>query len=308
MTVQIAPGLRRVLVATDFSSTADAAVAWAVEVAKPHGADVRLVHSLALPTPVPGYVLADGDFGQELRAAAQSRLDQAAARLADAGTPVDTDLRMGIPSQAILAAAEEWRPELLVIGTRGLTGLAHLLLGSTAERVVQKAQCPVLSVHPHDAERHRPIRTVVVPTDFSRDADRALEKVLHLFPAPQGAIRLVLVHAYHLPIEYTAYGPIPTSVHYLEDVAGEAEQRLKEHAKEYQREGVTVEAVCREGFAPDVIVEEATQRNADLVAMGTHGRSGLAHLLLGSTAERVVQKAPCPVMTMRRPPDEEEEA
>ena len=112
--------------------------------------------------------------------------------------------------------------------------------------------------------------------------------------------------AAELVIEYTAYGPIPTSVHYLEDVAGEAEQRLKERARQYQSEGVTVEAVCREGFPPDVIVEEAAQHNADLVAMGTHGRSGLAHLLLGSTAERVVQKSPCPVMTMRRPPEEDE--
>lgn len=301
MTAQIAPGMRRVLVATDFSSTAEAAVAWAVEVARPHGAEVRLVHSLTLPTPVPGYVIADGDFGEELRAAAQTRLDEAAARLAAAGTPVETDLRMGIPSQAILSAADEWHPDLLVIGTRGLTGLAHLLLGSTAERVVQKARCPVLSVHPDDAARHRPIRTVLVPTDFSKDADRALETVLHLFPAAQGAIELVLVHAYHLPIEYTAYGPIPTSVHYLEDIAGEARERLEERARQYQREGVTVEAVCREGFPPDVIVEEAAQHDADLVAMGTHGRSGLAHLLLGSTAERVVQKSPCPVMTMRRP-------
>ena len=301
MTVEIAPGLRKVLVATDFSATAGAAVAWAVEVARPHGATVRLVHALTLPTPVPGYVVADGlDFGQELRAAAQARLDQAADELAGGGTPVETDLRMGIPSQAILGAAEEWQPDLLVIGTRGLTGLAHLLLGSTAERVVQKAPCPVLSVHPEDAERHRPIKTVLVPTDFSADADRALDTVLHLFPAPHGAIKLILVHAFHLPVEYTAYGPIPTSVHYLEDVAGEAEQRLREVAKGYEREGLEVEAVCREGFAPDVIVEEAGARSADLIAMGTHGRSGLAHLLLGSTAERVVQKAPCPVMTIRR--------
>lgn len=306
MTVQIAPGLRKVLVATDFSTTAGAAVAWAAEVAKPHGATVRLVHALTLPTPVPGYVLADGtEFGQELRAAAQARLDQAADELVAGDTPVETDLRLGIPSQAILAAAGEWKPDLLVIGTRGLTGLAHLLLGSTAERVVQRATCPVLAIHPDDADRHRPIKTVLVPTDFSEDADRALDTVLHLFPAPQGTIKLVLVHAYHLPVEYTAYGPIPTSVHYLEDVAGEAAARLKEVAKGYEREGLTVEAVTREGFAPDVIVQEAEAHGADLIAMGTHGRSGLAHLLLGSTAQRVVQKAPCPVMTMRRPKEAE---
>lgn len=308
MTAEIAPGLRRVLVATDFSATAEAAVAWAVEVAKPHGAAVRLVHALTLPTPVPGYVVADGgEFGQELRQAAQLRLDGAAEKLAESGVAVDTDLRMGIPSQTILTAAEEYVPDLLVIGTRGLTGLAHLLLGSTAERVVQRATCPVLAIHPDDVDEHRPIETVIVPTDFSHDAERAAETVAHLFPVPQGALTLVLLHAYHLPVEYTAYGPIPTSVHYLEDVAGEAEQRLRDLAKGFEREGLEVEAVCREGFAPDVIVEEAAARNADLIAMGTHGRSGLSHLLLGSTAERVVQKAPCPVMTMRRQAESAEE-
>lgn len=301
MTHEIAPALRRVLVATDFSPTADAAVQWAITVARPHGATVRLVHALTLPTPVPGYVIADdGEFGSELRLAAQTRLDQAADRVAAPECSLETDLQVGIPSEQILEAAAGWEPDILVIGTRGLTGLAHLLLGSTAERVVQQAECPVLSVHPEDAERHRPIKTVLVPWDFSDDAGRALETAIHLFPPQSKPHHMLLVHAYHLPVEYTAYGPIPTSTHYLRDVAGEAEQRLREVASELAGRGIDAEAVCQEGFAPDVIVRVATERDVDLIAMGTHGRSGLAHLLLGSTAERVVQKAPCPVMTVRR--------
>ncbi|MES1211817.1 MAG: universal stress protein, partial [Acidobacteriota bacterium] len=81
----------------------------------------------------------------------------------------------------------------------------------------------------------------------------------------------------------------------------EAERRLQEKAEALEREGLTVDWVAREGDPAAVIAHEAEARNADLIAIGTHGRSGLMHLLLGSTAERVVQHAPCPVMTVRRP-------
>jgi len=300
MNAEAQPGLERIQIATDFSDNAEAAVAWAAEIARPHGARLRLVHTLTLPTATPDYLPAQTDFGEELRHAALSRLEESADELRDQGLEVEVDLRVGIPSQAILAAAKEHPPDLLVLGTRGLTGLAHLLLGSTAERVVQRAECPVLTIHPGDADRHRQIRTVIVPTDFSEDASQAIECALRLLSRLDHEVELVLLNAYHLPIEYTAYGPIPTSVNYLKDVASEAQDRLREIAEGFQREGLKVETVCREGFAPDVILEEAESREADLIAMGTHGRSGLSHLLLGSTAERVVQKAPCPVMTIRR--------
>jgi len=101
------------------------------------------------------------------------RAQEIGDRVRAAGLEVSSDLRLGLPSQAILEAVEEDGADLLVIGTRGLTGVSHLLLGSTAERVVQHATCPVLSVHPGDHEEHRRIRTVLVPTDFSRDAEEA---------------------------------------------------------------------------------------------------------------------------------------
>jgi nucleotide-binding universal stress UspA family protein len=294
-------GPRSILVATDFSDTAEAAIQWAIEIARPHRSRLVLVHGLTLPVQVPDYLPSiPPDFGDELRRAALARLDESAEKVMAAGVEAGVELRIGIPSQVILEVERETAPDLIVIGTSGITGLSHLLLGSTAERVVQRATCPVLTIHPDDAGHHRPIRTVVVPTDFSEDAGRALVTANGLLRRIERDVKLVLVHAFHLPIEYTAYGPIPTSVNYLHDVGADAEAKLGELAAEFAREGLAVDTACREGYAPDVIVAEATARNADLIAMGTHGRSGLAHLLLGSTAERVVQKAPCPVMTVRR--------
>ncbi len=291
-----------VLAATDFSETAAAAVDWAVELAAQQKARVELVHAVTVPPSIPGYIpTTDLDFEADLRRGAEVRLAETAAALRQRGTAVTTFLAPGTPSQVIVERAETLPATAIVIGTRGLTGLRHLLLGSTTQRVVHGARCPVLTVHPGDLGRHRAIRTILVPTDFSRDADLATGAAHRLLAPLEERARLILLHAYNLPIEYTAYGPIPTSINYLQDTGLEAERRLYETAQPLQREGLEIETFAREGDPAHVIAEEAEKRGADLIAMGTRGQSGLRHLLIGSTAERVVEYAPCPVMTIRRP-------
>jgi nucleotide-binding universal stress UspA family protein len=298
---------RPLLVATDFSETAEAAADWAVEIAAARGHRIHLMHVLTLPPPRPHYAPAPPDLQNALRDAATQQLAAEEKRLAGRGVEVETILEIGVPSQTLVRTARELDAALLVIGTRGLTGLTHLLLGSTAERVVQHAECPVLTVHPEDAGEHRDLTTVLVPTDFSSDAQKAIHTAHRLLEDLDEA-RLILLHAFNLPVEYTAYGPIPTSVNYLEDAGIEAEQQLNRIASELEkREGLKVETLAREGYPPEVICAEAEKAEADLIVMGTHGRSGLAHLLLGSTAERVVQKAPCPVMTVRCGEEDEED-
>jgi nucleotide-binding universal stress UspA family protein len=291
-----------IVVGTDFSETAGAALDWAVELARQQGARVELVHAVTVPPSIPGYVpTPDVAFQEEVRKAARERLDEAAGTARQSGVEIAVWLGVGTPSQVILDRAAEVGAGAVVVGTRGLTGLRHLLLGSTAQRVVHGAACPVLAVHPGDLGKHRAIRSVLVPTDFSSDAELAIATARRLLAPLQNDARLILVHAYNLPIEYTAYGPIPTSINYLQDAGLETERRLFEIAQTLQAEGLTVETVAREGDPAHVIAEEAAKRGADLIAMGTRGLSGLRHLLMGSTAERVVEYAPCPVVTVRRP-------
>ncbi|MGB3563289.1 MAG: universal stress protein [Thermoanaerobaculia bacterium] len=295
--------IRTVLVATDFSDTAQAGIDWALELARTHQAQIVLVHGVMLPNRATDFVPSPPDLTEKLQEAASGRLNDAAERARGRGVEVITDLRIGLPSQAILEAAEERNVDLVVLGTRGLTGLQHLFLGSTAQRVVQHANCPVLTVHPGDIDQHRQIRTVLVPTDFSRDAELSTTIALDLLAKQSRETTLVLLHVYHLPYEYTAYGTIPTSLDYFKDVEGAAEDRLRKLAEPLASEGLSVKTVAREGYPPEIIVGEAEACGADLIALGTHGRSGLTHLLLGSTAERVVQHASCPVLTVRRQED-----
>jgi len=290
-----------ILVGTDFSPTAAAAIDWAAELARQQGGRIELVHAVTVPPPPSGFMPSGPQFSEQVQDAALERLGEAAGSLRDRGIAVETYLGLGTPSQVILERAEATGAAMIAVGTRGLSGLKHVLLGSTAQRVVHGAPCPVLAVHPEDLGRHRVIRSILVPTDFSDDAERAVHTALRLLAPLEQDARLTLIHAFNLPIEYTAYGPIPTSIHYLRDTGLEAERRLQEVADGLAREGLTVDWVAREGDPASVVAHEAEERGIDLIAMGTHGRSGLAHLLLGSTAERVVQHAPCPVMTVRRP-------
>jgi nucleotide-binding universal stress UspA family protein len=290
-----------VLVATDFSPTAEAAVQWGSELARARSGKLVLVHAVDVHGPLTDFLPAPAELDEQVRAAAATRLEETAAAARARGVEVETRLESGIASQAVVHVAGELAPDLVVQGSRGLTpGLAHLLLGSTAQRIVQHSPRPVLTVHPGDRDRHPAIRHVLVPTDFSHDAEGAAEAVRALFAGEQGA-RITLLHAYHLPVEYTAYGTIPTSIPFHADVAAVAEEKLAEAAAALAGEAHTVDTVAKEGYPPEVIADTARDLAVDLIAMGTHGRTGLRHLLLGSNAERVIEHAPCPVLTVRRP-------
>jgi nucleotide-binding universal stress UspA family protein len=293
-------GALTVVVATDFSPTAEAATQWGGQVARARRARLVLVHAIDLHGPLTDFLPSPPDLDEHIQSAAVARLEEAAAALRQGGVEVETRLEAGVASQAVVRAATELHADLVVQGSRGLTpGLSHLLLGSTAQRIVQHAPCPVLTVHPGD-DRHTGVRHVLVPTDFSHDADGAAQTVRGLFGGEAGA-RITLLHAYHLPVEYTAYGTIPTALPFQADVAAVAEEKLAETAAALAARGIEVETVAREGYPPEVIVDTARSLGVDLIAMGTHGRTGLRHLLLGSNAERVIEHAPCPALTVRQP-------
>jgi nucleotide-binding universal stress UspA family protein len=107
-----------------------------------------------------------------------------------------------------------------------------------------------------------------------------------------------------VPAEYSTYGPSAALYRLgdeMEKAIVERLEALAEPLRGAHGDGpMAVEVVAMPGIPSEVIVQQAEELGADLVAMGTHGRSGVAHLLLGSTAQRVVQHAPCPVLTVRQ--------
>ena len=141
------------------------------------------------------------------------------------------------------------------------------------------------------------VRAILVPIDFSPNADTVLEWAAHL--AEEHGSKLVLLHAYHLPVDFQQLEGAYLPPDFWTQVKTDAAKNLDRYAAELRKRGLTVETAIREGYPASVIEDEARERRADLIVIGTRGHTGLKHLLLGSVAERVVQKAPCPVLAVK---------
>ena len=141
---------------------------------------------------------------------------------------------------------------------------------------------------------------IVVPTDFSGGSEEAWALAQRI----AGALgsELVLVHVF---IEPPIYGDPPlavgTALQVIEESRKWVEEELEKWASAAREKEDLGPDVRAHGLAPQEIVELAAAERSDLIAMGTHGRSGVNRLLLGSVADRVIRLAPCPVLTVRRP-------
>ena len=141
------------------------------------------------------------------------------------------------------------------------------------------------------------VRRVLVPVDFSDHAEPVIEWASHL--AQEHDAEILLLHAYHLPVEFQQLEGAYLPQDFWESVKAEAENNLEQYAVKIRKAGIQVTVLVHEGYPATVIEDEAVEQQADLIVIGTHGLSGLKHMLLGSIAERVVQKAPCPVLTVK---------
>jgi nucleotide-binding universal stress UspA family protein len=152
--------LQRILVPTDFSDCSRLAVRYAVALAEAFGSEVHLVHvlqDLVALTPEPGMSFPPpGDYLVELRTSAEQSLAQMPEGDAVDACPVVRRVLQGPPFVEIIRYAREQDVDLLVVGTHGRSGLAHMLLGSVAEKVVRKAPCPVLTVRPEGHQFEMP--------------------------------------------------------------------------------------------------------------------------------------------------------
>ncbi|MGH8579037.1 MAG: universal stress protein [Gammaproteobacteria bacterium] len=142
------------------------------------------------------------------------------------------------------------------------------------------------------------IRKLLIPTDFSDLAEHTLDYAIGLAAALNASVELVHVH--HSPALSLQNGELtmPVDPTLGADYEANVRQRLDKLAEKYQASGVKVSGCLLSGVPYAEIIRAAEDGSADLIVMGTHGRTGLAHLLMGSVAERVVRRSPIPVLTV----------
>jgi nucleotide-binding universal stress UspA family protein len=286
------------LAATDFSAHADRALAHALELVRLFGAELEVFTSAYVPPQALAAMalgMAPGMVDDARRDAVQ-KVDTLAGTLRARGVRASSSSSTEEPSTAICTRVAELGADLVALGTRGHTGLAHVVFGSVAERVARLAACPVLTAHA-DSPTPAPYRCVLVPTDFSPDSDAALAWARSLVSRTGG--KLVLLHAYDLP-QLVLTGSALAAGSVEKALADSARERLAELRRALT--GIDVEAHISAARPDPAIFEAAERVHADLIAIGTRGRTGLAHVVLGSTAERVIRRAHVPVVAVKAPP------
>jgi nucleotide-binding universal stress UspA family protein len=147
------------------------------------------------------------------------------------------------------------------------------------------------------------ISRILVPIDFSSHSDQALRYAVSL--ARRLGASLELLHVVEDPFAAGAWGSevyVPNVTELLDNMIADARRRLSDLKDVVAHEGVPISIVVLKGRPAPVILEHAAGGRFDLIVMATHGRTGLAHLFMGSVAEAVVRRAPCPVLTLRPQP------
>ncbi len=299
--------MRTILVPTDFSSSADSALAYAFQFAEVYDADVHILHIVERPmATIP-------DLPPEVVTMAQDKAMDAMAQLLRRHGKTEKDVTITVKPERLTASipemigafAEENRCDLLVLGTHGRRGARRLLLGSVAEEVIRHARIPALTVRegeeptPGDRQRH-----ILVPIDLSDSTDAAIRVATDV--ALKFKARIELLHVVDIGF-YPYYGLLEDPVAELEqkalDVAG---KELEKRASALRDAGIDVEVHRRKGHVAERILAFTSENDLDLVVMASHGRSGVDRVLLGSVAERVLRAAHVPVMVA--PSDSKKEA
>lgn len=291
----------RVLIATDFSPHAEDAVKIVKGMPLPSGSTIRVLHAIepfaevATLNPVAITTFADIAVAQ-----VNSELDVIAAKLRAPGCVVETVSVLGRVADAIVEEAERSKADLIVMGSRGHRAITSALLGSVSAEIVDRAPCPVLIA------RGPNLRTVILAEDGSETAD-AGARLLSALPAlSRLEVRVVSVVDAPFPsmlvgtdAPMATYAAVQAYSESLPALRDETAKIARDRAAALTAAGIAATSEVREGDAAAQLIAAATAARADCIVIGTHGRTGVARLFLGSVARGVLFNAPCSVLIVR---------
>lgn len=288
---------KRILVATDFSDFSDRAVEWALLFAESYQASLTLVNSIvingefmALESTITKFASYIVTATEHSRQRFKPYLEKAARK----GIEVDYKILTEIQSAAdsILKYIRDSNYDLVVLGTHGRSGFKKWIFGSVSAKIVKLSPIPVLTVH---LSHLKPaINKILVPTDFSEHSTKAMDFAIPLARKFKSGIEFLHV--------------VDQEIHPAHDTASmklllKADPDLKERSIQLLNEFVEYHGekaiyAVTEGRGYREIVHYAQNNPVDLIVMSTRRLTGLKHLFIGSTTERVAQLAPCPVLTV----------
>jgi nucleotide-binding universal stress UspA family protein len=299
--------MRRILFATDGSDDATNALDFLERLPLAEGTRIYIISVLSEPMLLTGPAMEAvyppteslDEIRKTERDLAEEILQEAAGRLCREGLDVRTAVRFGEPAREIINTAREWEVDLVVVGSRGLTGLDGLLLGSVARNVAKHASRPVLVAR---APRFA-LRDVVVATDGSEHANLAVEQTGRLpLPSETRLTVTTVVRPYTplLSLRRNKGGDFSGPVEEVRRRQFEQATTLVSASRDrLAADGREVHTEVREGDPASRILEVVTEQEADLVVAGARGTGVIENLLVGSVADRLLKEAGCSVLLVR---------
>ena len=292
--------VRNIVVPIDFSKMSVQAIQIAKQLARRFGASIHLAH--VRQSNYTGDFVAPAFMTYE-QVGEQTALKELKEVASECGVSSATcDVLSGAPPyDEICRLAKTVPADLIVMPTHGRTGLKHVFLGSTAERIVQHSSCPVLVTRGKTVKSRNGsqagIKTILAPVDFSKCSREGLRYAIAF--ANEFGAKIILVHATYLGYIYSAEGAPLYDIPGLQKAAREiAERKMRNLLRSSNFGAVKFETAFTDGSPVIDICGFAKNHDVDLIITSTHGFTGFTHVLIGSIAEQVVRHAPCSVLVV----------
>jgi nucleotide-binding universal stress UspA family protein len=291
--------IRSIICATDFSEHSNRTIPYGIAIAREFRAKLYICHVIDL-TAVTIY----GEFqldpvGQQSRIMEEAR-EQLGKTLSPHRVQWEPLIAVGQPAAEIARIVEEKEIDLVISATRGHSGLKRLILGSVTQRLMRTLSCPLLAVQSQESEAIDPLsanvrlKKILIGCDFSADSALALNYGLSL--AQEFEAELHMVHV----IEPSVYQEFlkPSPPEQLVVPMGVIREKLESLVPPEARNWCTPHAALLRGQPHEELVVYAIAQQIDMIVLGVRGSGMVKSMLMGSTPDRVVLRAPCPVLTV----------
>ncbi|MDH5475788.1 MAG: universal stress protein [Cyclobacteriaceae bacterium] len=276
--------MKKILIPTDFTSNATNAMDFAFEIAKENNAKLYLLHVVEYPAgatvdPIGVSIVqsADIDLVEELTKSARKKLNIVKDNYQNAGVAVDISVDLGNPYLSIIEKVKDEEIDMIIMGTNGASGFKEFIVGSNAERVVRYADCPVMTIK--EPINIQDVKNIVFASDFNHFSD---ELVMHLKK---------LQKTFDAQLHFVR---VNTPNNFEKD---RVSKKLIERTLQQHDFTNYTSTIYNDVYEEEGLIHFAQDIEADMIAMATHGRTGISHLISGSIAEDVVNHAKRPVWT-----------
>jgi len=295
----------KILVPLDGSEIAEVALPYAEELAGRLGSEITLISVSHSAEEQDQQIFQS--YIQKTVESMRERAERYFERPSERAIEVNSAILVGNPAEKIVDYADSGDIDLIVMATHGRSGISRWALGSVADKVLRATERPVVLVRAQNAHPYMHKKDILskmlVPLDGSKEGEAVIPYIEELVSKLGGEIIFfqVLALAYHVHISGDAAVQVPYTEKEMEPLKMSAQSYLKKMGSKLKERGIPTKYEVKVGAAGYEIIKLADEINADLVAMLTHGRSGIGRWVFGSVAERVVRSGNTPVLLVRLP-------